>query len=258
MDLICDLDGTVWQGNAVFPGVSEAIARTREAGHRVLFATNNAIPAAGTVVSDLERQGIAVDQGLVSSAMAMAAVIGPGQRAFVIGGPGMRPEIIARGGLIVNPEPGMRGRDLGADVVAVGRDVTFTFTKLALGMDAILAGARFLAIALEPTHPGPDGLEPGSGPIVAALANATGVEPEVVGKPSAVMVALLDAALEGDRADAVVIGDSPASDGGLAAAMGIPFAYVGCDGAGIPAGGSGGSPDYVAPTLVELLGNWFT
>lgn len=32
MDLICDLDGTVWQGNAVFPGVSEAVARTRAAG----------------------------------------------------------------------------------------------------------------------------------------------------------------------------------------------------------------------------------
>ena len=39
--VVCDLDGTVYLGDQVIPGVPAAIARLRASGRRVLFLSNN-------------------------------------------------------------------------------------------------------------------------------------------------------------------------------------------------------------------------
>ena len=39
--VLCDLDGVVWLMHQPIKGSVDAIARIREAGHRVLFVTNN-------------------------------------------------------------------------------------------------------------------------------------------------------------------------------------------------------------------------
>ena len=64
---------------------------------------------------------------------------------------------------------------------------------------------------------------PGNGALVAAVATAAGREPEVAGKPSPAMVALV---LGACGANGVMVGDRPSTDGGLADALGWPFALV--------------------------------
>lgn len=253
MDLICDLDGTVWSAGEVFPGVADAIARARAAGHRFLFATNNAIPTLEQLRADLARQGIPSDEGLVSSATATATLMESGQRVYVIGGPGLRAEISARQAIVIDPEPGMLGRQLAVDFVAVGRDTEFDFAALTIATDAILAGATFLAVCTDPTHPGPYGIEPGGGAIVAAIAAATGADPIVAGKPNTAMAeALIEALGEDELSDAMVIGDVIGSDGQLAAEMGLPFALV-LSGATkeVPPGAV--HPLHIATDLVRLI-----
>lgn len=258
MDLICDLDGTVWRGGIPIAGAAAAIARARSAGHRFIFATNNSIPTPADVAEKLVAMGVpAVADDVVSSATATATLVEPGQRVFVIGGPGLKSEMAARGAIVLTPEPGTLGRELRADFVAVGRDTSFDFAALAIASDAIRFGAAFLAVCTDPTFPGPDGPEPGSGALVAAVAAASGVDPTVAGKPNAPMAAAIAGVLGGDVSNAVVIGDVVASDGELAKRLGIPFALV-LSGSTktLPPGSVG--PRYLADDLAELVSVEFT
>jgi 4-nitrophenyl phosphatase len=76
---------------------------------------------------------------------------------------------------------------------------------------------------MDATYPAPDGLLPGNGSLVAAVATAAGRQPEIAGKPEAPTVALVRARF-GDVG--VIAGDRPSTDGALAEALGWPFALV--------------------------------
>jgi glycerol-1-phosphatase len=84
-------------------------------------------------------------------------------------------------------------------------------------------GARLVGTNEDATYPTPGRLLPGAGAILAAVATATGVKPEVAGKPHEAIVALI-----GQRAPqaTLVVGDRPSTDGLLAARLGLPFALV--------------------------------
>jgi ribonucleotide monophosphatase NagD (HAD superfamily) len=110
-----------------------------------------------------------------------------------------------------------------ADAVVVGWHRTFDFERLDRASAAIRAGARFVATNMDATYPAPDGLLPGNGSLVAAVATAAGRRPEVAGKPEAPTVALVRHRF-GERG--VIAGDRPSTDGALAAALGWPFALV--------------------------------
>jgi 4-nitrophenyl phosphatase len=107
--------------------------------------------------------------------------------------------------------------------VVVGWHRHFDFDRLDRASRAIRAGARFVATNTDATYPAPDGLLPGNGSLVAAVATASGRRPEVAGKPEAPTVAMVRRRC-GDRG--VVVGDRPSTDGALATALGWPFALV--------------------------------
>lgn len=244
MDFVCDLDGTVWLSGTPIPGVRQAIATARSRGHRLLFATNNSASPICDIEAELAAIGIPAVGEVVSSAMATATLVASGERVFVIGGPGLREAILGRGAVVVSDPP--------FDVVAVGRDTSLTFADLVTANRGIRAGARFLASNTDPTFPTPSGPEPGGGVIVAAVALACAVEPLVAGKPFEPMADTIKAALGGDVSRAIVVGDVAATDGLLAARMGVPFALV-LSGTARSARGVQPVPDYVADDLAELL-----
>jgi 4-nitrophenyl phosphatase len=75
-----------------------------------------------------------------------------------------------------------------ADVVVSGADFQLTYDKLKTACLAIRAGASYVATNGDTTFPTEEGIIPGAGAIIAALRAATGVEPDVVGKPSTGMI----------------------------------------------------------------------
>jgi 4-nitrophenyl phosphatase len=86
-------------------------------------------------------------------------------------------------------------------------------------------GARLVGTNEDPTFPTPDGLVPGAGALLAAVATAAEATPEVAGKPHrATADALAAMAPVGELR--VMVGDRPATDGALAVQLGIPFALV--------------------------------
>jgi 4-nitrophenyl phosphatase len=255
----CDLDGVVWRGDDAIAPAAGGIAAMRDAGLRVAFVSNNSSSPVGDVVAKLERMGIpAAPDDVVTSALAAAWLLehslAPGARVLVCAGPGVR-EALADAGLdAVDDGP--------AEAVVVGFHRDFDYEALERASRAVRDGARFVATNLDATYPMPDGLIPGAGSLVAAVATAAGATPEVAGKPEAPTVGLIR-----DRfgATGVVVGDRPSTDGALATALGWPFALVlsGVTAAVAPPGGEaiptppppfvGEDLGAVAPRLVTAL-----
>jgi HAD superfamily hydrolase (TIGR01450 family) len=212
---VLDLDGVVWLSDEPIAGAAEAVARLRERGERVLFATNNSSVRLADQEVKLERFGIPARGDVVTSAMAAARLVEPGERALVAGGPGIVEALEARGATPV--------REGDADAVVVGFHRDFDYEGLRIAVRALQRGARLIATNDDATYPTPDGPIPGGGAIVAAVAYASGVRPVVAGKPHEPMAALIRA-IGGPTG--TMVGDRPETDGAFAQALGYAFALV--------------------------------
>ena len=216
---ILDCDGVVWLAEDVIPGVPEAVGRLRAAGNTILFLTNNSSRKVVDLVEKFERMGIPVEPGeIVTSAQAAASMVEPGSTALVCAGDGVREALKERGVKAVHEGP--------ADAVIVGFHKEFDYGRLNAAYQAIRGGARLIGTNDDTTYPTPDGPIPGGGSLLAAVAAAAGVEPEVAGKPYQPMAdAVLDR-LDGEIDGGMVVGDRPDTDGLIAKRLGLPFALV--------------------------------
>ncbi|HVM25939.1 MAG TPA: HAD-IIA family hydrolase [Candidatus Limnocylindrales bacterium] len=222
--VIFDLDGVVYRGAQPVEGAPELVSWLHERGALVRFATNNSMVTRGGYVERLGAMGISItSEEVVTSTSATVEHLrrhAPEIRSVLaIGADGMREELGSAGLRVamardVAAEGAHEGGPLDAayDAVIVGLDPTFAYSAMAVAMSAVAAGARLIATNADARYPTPVGFVPGAGAIVAALATATGVTPEVIGKPApAMFTAILEAA--GVSADeAVVIGDNPDAD----------------------------------------------
>jgi glycerol 3-phosphatase-2 len=213
---ILDLDGVVWLAHEPIAGSVEAVAALRAAGERVCFATNNSSQTIGDQETKLAAMGIPAEGDVLTSAMAAALLLQPGQTALVCGGPGVTEALEARGVHAV--------REGDADAVVVGFHLDFDYERLKAAHAAVRNGARLIGTNDDVTYPTPEGPIPGGGAILAAVVAASGVEPVIAGKPYAPMAALVRE-LAGDGPH-VVVGDRPSTDGLFAVTLGAPFALV--------------------------------
>jgi 4-nitrophenyl phosphatase len=92
-------------------------------------------------------------------------------------------------------------------LVVQGADFDITYEKIKRGCLAIRAGARFISTNPDKTFPSEEGLIPGAGALLAALQAATGVEPEVIGKPQPTMFRVALELLDSPPEQALVVGD---------------------------------------------------
>jgi len=215
---VIDLDGVVWLMGRPIPGADEAVARLRGAGVRVLFATNNSAPTRAELHRKLAHCGItAEDADLLTSADVAAGLLAPGSTAVVLGGDGVLEALTGRGVVVVPEAP--------ADAVVVGWTQSLSFDAVARAATAVRSGARLVGTNDDPTYPTPQGLLPGAGSLLAAVATAAESAPEVAGKPHRATVDAIRALVPPGQLRAMV-GDRPATDGALADQLGIPFALV--------------------------------
>ncbi len=217
--VLCDLDGVVWLANRPIPGSVEAIADLREAGHRVLFVTNNS----SVVLAGQERAlgdiGVPARGDVLTSAQAAALLVRPGERVLVCGGPGVAEALEERGAVIAT------GGAVDAVVVGFHRD--FDYDGMARASAAVRRGARLIGTNDDATYPTPDGPIPGGGAILAAVATASGATPVVAGKPYAAMADLVAGVIGSAEATAaLMVGDRPETDGRFAVTLGCDFALV--------------------------------
>lgn len=217
--VLCDLDGVVWLSGHPIEGSVEAIARFRAAGHRVLFVTNNSFSEVAQQVAALGAIGIPAEGDVLTSAMAAALLVDPGERVMVCGGRGIIEALEARGAVVVLESP--------CDVVMVGFHRNFDYEVMRRASAAVRGGARLIGTNDDATYPTPDGPIPGGGAILAGIATASGVEPVVAGKPHSPMARLVRTITGLDELeDAIMVGDRPDTDGLMAINLGCRYAHV--------------------------------
>ena len=242
MAWVLDLDGVVWLAAEPIPGAADAVRRLRGAGERVLFVTNNSSQRLGDQEAKLAAMGIGAEGDLVTSAMAAARLVEPGERALVCGGAGVREALAARGAIPVD--------DGDADVVVVGLHTDFTYDRMRIASTAVRRGARLVGTNDDATYPTPGGPIPGNGAILASVVVASGGEPQVAGKPHQPMADLIK---ERAGEHGIVVGDRADTDGLFARRMGFRFGLV-LTGvvteADLPVDPA---PDEVAPDLLTLV-----
>ncbi len=188
-----DLDGVIYRGSRRLPHVPEVLADIERRGLLRRFVTNNSTKHRREVAAVLRSLEVPAEPGeILSSAAATAGWLRAhasrtegAARVLYVGESGLGEELSDAGfraihALKAEPEDVTR-----AEFVVVGLDRSFTYDSLARAQAALLAGARFVATNGDTTYPAEEGLMPGAGAIVAAVAAAGGVTPTVIGKPHA-------------------------------------------------------------------------
>ena len=187
-------------------GAGDALHALEAQGHGLLFVTNNATTHRSDLVAKIEgasgyRPAL---ESVFSSAMAGASLIaGDNSTAFVVGEAGL---VATLGDYGI--EVSQRWEE--AEAVVVGLDRALTYDRIKDAVLAVANGARFVATNVDSTYPTPQGLWPGGGAIVAAIEKASGVEPEVAGKPYAPMRQMVREAV--GPGPAWMVGDRPDTD----------------------------------------------
>lgn len=248
--LLFDLDGVLFRGEEPVANAPETVVALREADARIVFVTNNSSRTPEDVAAKLTRLGIpAVPSEVVTSALATADLLAERgvESAYAIGGEGVIRALENAGISVVDGEPARVSH------VVVGIDEDLTYAKLRTACVLVQAGAHLVATNADRTFPSSGGqLWPGAGALVAAIATATGVEAEVVGKP---FPQLFESALRrSGGAKPLVIGDRLDTDIAGADALGWDSLLVltgVSDRRELEA--SPFRPTYVAPDLTVLL-----
>jgi HAD superfamily hydrolase (TIGR01450 family) len=216
-----DLDGVLWRAATPIPGAVAAVAALRAAGVHIVFVTNNAGPTVADHEGKLAAMGVPADGAVLTSPMAAAGLLAPGERVLVAGGAGIEEAVAGAGAVPVTYEDADAGAAV--ETVVIGFHREFDWERMRIASTAVRHGARLIATNDDATYPTEAGLVPGAGAIVAAVATAAGVRPIVAGKPNAPMARLLR-----ERAgdDGMVVGDRDDTDGTLARSIGWRFALV--------------------------------
>ncbi len=209
--LIIDMDGVLYRGNQPMPRLREFIPFLRERRIPFILATNNSTRTPQEYVDKLAGMGVAVTPAeiLVSgqaTARFLAREYPRGTRIHVFGMPALKQALTDEGFVLADED---------VELVVASMDREVSFEKLKRATLLIRGGARFIATNLDPTNPSEEGLVPGTGAMIAALAAASEVKPTAIGKPEPTMyqlaMELMGACPEttaaiGDRADTDILG----------------------------------------------------
>ncbi|NDK92095.1 HAD-IIA family hydrolase [Gordonia desulfuricans] len=218
--LLLDLDGTVFAGHSPVPNAAETLERL---DLPTFFVTNNASRRPDAVAEHLTELGFtATPEQVVTSAQSGARLLAehlePGSRALVLGSEGLVQEVREVGIAVT------RSADDRPAAVIQGYSPDTGWAELSEAALAIRAGALWIATNVDATLPSERGLLVGNGSLVAAVANATGQEPLVAGKPAAPLMA--DAIARSGADAPLVIGDRLDTDIQGAHAVGLDSLLV--------------------------------
>ena len=199
---IFDLDGTIYLGKRLFPGVKALLDLLREQGKNFLFLTNNSSRSVNEYVEKLKELGVDIEPSnvLISSEVTADYVksLNSGARIYLLGTDGFRKELEKRGLKITETDP---------DYVVLGFDTRLTYEKLMKACLFISEGAEFIASHSDKTCPSEMGPLIDCGSLAAAITTATGVEPKVLGKPNREMVEAALRRLGAKAEDTAIVGD---------------------------------------------------
>ena len=224
---VFDLDGTIYLGNDLLPGVHELIGTIRRLDRKVLFLSNNPTHSIETYVERLRRFGIEVDRSEVLTSVAtMTDWLLRFHRDATVFPVSEEPlkQSLREAGIRMSENPAE------IDIVVASYDRTFDYRKLQIAFDAIHVHKRARLVTTNPDRfcPFPGGRgEPDAAAIVGAIEGCTGVRCEQnTGKPDPFMLDAALARLDLTAPQCVMVGDRLMTDIRMAIDAGMASALV--------------------------------
>ena len=204
---ICDMDGVIYHGSQVLPGVSEFIQWLHDEGKSYLFLTNNSGSTPKELQQKLARMGLDVPQEhFYTSALATAAFLknqAPGCSAYVIGEAGLLNALY---------DAGITMNDIDPDYVVVGESKSYSLETVTKAINLVLGGAKLIGANSDVSAPGEKSTVPACGALVAPIEMATGTKAYFCGKPNPLMMRTGLRLLKCHSEDAVMVGDRMDTD----------------------------------------------
>ena len=204
---ICDMDGVIYHGNRILPGVAEFIQWLHEEKKEYLFLTNNSGYTPKELNQKLSRMGLDVpEEHFYTSALATAAFLreqAPGCSVFAIGEAGLLNALY---------DAGITMNDVNPDYVVVGEGRTYSLDTLTKATNLVLGGARLIGANSDVSGPIENGIAPACRALIAPIEMATGTIAYFCGKPNPLMMRTGLRLLNCHSADAVMVGDRMDTD----------------------------------------------
>lgn len=212
---VFDLDGTLYRGTEVIAEALTTVHELHRAQHAIAYLTNNSGTSIQQLETNLKGMGYPVEPGSVWNSGAAAAqhLAAAGlRRVFVVGESDLFMTLRDGGIATTNhSEDPLVWKGAQAVVVGICRQATYAWIDAA--MQAIRAGAKFVACNPDPVFPLEGGtLQPGAGAIVAAIQCCSETDPLLIGKPEPTMLIQLSEKLGFERSDVVMVGDRDDTD----------------------------------------------
>ena len=179
---ICDMDGVIYHGNRILPGVAEFIQWLHEEDKEYLFLTNNSGYTPRELNQKLARMGLDVpEEHFYTSALATAAFLreqAPGCSVFAIGEAGLLNALYDAG----------------------------------ITMNDVMQGAKLIGANSDVSGPIENGIAPACRALIAPIEMATGKQAYFCGKPNPLMMRTGLKMLNCHSAEAVMVGDRMDTD----------------------------------------------
>ena len=224
---VFDLDGTIYLGDELLPGVKRLIPKLRELGKRVIFLSNNPTKDSKMYVEKLGKLGLKTPASeIVNTVRTMTEWLlqnHPDATVFPISEEPLKNALSEAGiRMSENPEE--------IDIVIASYDRGFEYRKLQIAFDAIWFYERAMLVTTNPDRycPFPGGRgEPDAAAIVAAIEACTGTKCRVnVGKPDPIMLETVMDLIGLDADECMMCGDRLYTEIRLAKSAGMPSAIV--------------------------------
>ncbi|MEA4912683.1 MAG: HAD-IIA family hydrolase [Oscillospiraceae bacterium] len=204
---MCDMDGVIYHGNRLLPGVKEFVDWLYREDKAFLFLTNASGRTPIELKQKLQRMGLDVDEShFYTSALATARFLShqaPHCSAYVIGEPGLFNALY---------EAGISMNDINPDYVVVGESTSYNYENIQHAVHLVGQGARLIGTNTDITGPSENGIIPACRALIAPIEIATGKSAYFVGKPNPLMMRTGLKMLGAHSAEAVMIGDRMDTD----------------------------------------------
>ena len=204
---IIDMDGVIYHGNRLLPGVTDFLAWLEASGKKYLFLTNSSERTPKELQEKMKRLGINVgEEHFYTSALATASFLSnqkPNGSAYIIGDAGLIHALYSVGYSVNNVNP---------DYVVVGETHSYNFEKVELAVNLVIRGAKLIGTNSDISGPIEVGITPSTKALIAPIEIASGKKAYFVGKPNPLMMRIALKRLGVKREDAIVIGDRMDTD----------------------------------------------
>ena len=179
---ICDMDGVIYHGSQVLPGVPEFIRWLNEEKKSYLFLTNNSGSTPKELQQKLARMGLDV---------------------YALGEAGLLNALY---------DADITMNDIDPDYVVIGESQNYSLNTITKAINLVLGGAKLIGANSDVSAPGEGITVPACGALVAPIEMATGTRAYFCGKPNPLMMRTGLRLLKCHSEDAVMVGDRMDTD----------------------------------------------